>query len=193
MFNLTHNRGYIHRVKPSNFKEYHDFVSPLFDIQLEMITNLKKKQSSYINQIEIHQSSDFVSMLNYTRLLLKDFVKKEDMDKLQITHYKLKNQEEPQEELKQQNVFQDLGIGLILQSFTNCVIIKDQLYLLPQVSMEKHLVAIQASLGPKIISIKKIIRPFYSNQTKDQFIKQKKIRIKQLVITKFSGKIWSQQ
>eukprot|EP00347_Sterkiella_histriomuscorum_P010082 403338749 len=106
LHHLTHNGGCLQIVKPQNFKEYHDFVCPLLDKQLEMITNLKNKYSSYINQIEIHLGNDFVSMLNQTKLLLKDFIKHQDYDKLLITHYKLKNQKEPQEELKQQQEFQ---------------------------------------------------------------------------------------
>eukprot|EP00347_Sterkiella_histriomuscorum_P001368 403372304 len=41
-------------------------------------------------------------MLNNAKLLLKDFVKQEDLSKLSITHYKLHGQEQPQEEIKEQ-------------------------------------------------------------------------------------------
>eukprot|EP00347_Sterkiella_histriomuscorum_P024235 403331842 len=87
---LYHNVGYLHQVKPSNFKEFHNFVLPLLDKQLEMITNLKNNYSSYINESENHLSSDFISMLNNTKLLLKDFIQ---------------NQQEPQEEYKKSQNF----------------------------------------------------------------------------------------
>eukprot|EP00347_Sterkiella_histriomuscorum_P000789 403374498 len=92
----------LHQVKPYNFKEYLKYINPLFDKQLEMITTLKHKFNAHINESQILSSRDFVSMLNDTKLLLKDFVKKEDIPKLQITHYKLQGQDEPQEELKEQ-------------------------------------------------------------------------------------------
>eukprot|EP00347_Sterkiella_histriomuscorum_P005061 403358051 len=92
----------LHQVKPQNFKEYLKYINPLFDKQLEMITTLKHKFNAHINESQILSSRDFVSMLNDTKLLLKDFVQKEDIPKLLITHYKLQGQVEPQEVLNEQ-------------------------------------------------------------------------------------------
>eukprot|EP00347_Sterkiella_histriomuscorum_P012112 403369851 len=97
---LSHNGGKLHKVNPENFKEYLNFINPLLDKQLEMITNLKSKLNNHISQAQILSSSDFIQMLNNAKLLLKDFVKQEDLSKLSITHYKLQGQ--PQEEIKQQ-------------------------------------------------------------------------------------------
>eukprot|EP00347_Sterkiella_histriomuscorum_P023238 403335421 len=97
---LSHNGGKLHKVNPENFKEYLNFINPLLDKQLEMITNLKSKLNNHISQAQILSSSDFIQMLNNAKLLLKDFVKLEDLSKLSITHYKLQGQ--PQEEIKQQ-------------------------------------------------------------------------------------------
>eukprot|EP00347_Sterkiella_histriomuscorum_P012334 403368991 len=100
----THNGGTLHKVNPENFKEYLTFINPLLDKQLEMITNIKTKFNSNLNQSQILSSIDFITMLNNTKLLLKDFVRQEDLMKLSITHYKLHGQ--PQEESKQSNEFQ---------------------------------------------------------------------------------------
>eukprot|EP00347_Sterkiella_histriomuscorum_P022552 403338059 len=71
----SHNGGKLHKVNPENFKEYLNYINPLLDKQLEMITNLKQKLNNHIIQAQILSSNDFIAMLNDAKLLLKDFVK----------------------------------------------------------------------------------------------------------------------
>eukprot|EP00347_Sterkiella_histriomuscorum_P019558 403341177 len=105
----SHNGGKLHKVNPENFREYLNYINPLLDKQLELITNLKIKLNNHISQAQILSSSDFISMLNNTKLLLKDFVKQEELNKLSITHYKLNGQEQPQEEIIEQIEIQAFG------------------------------------------------------------------------------------
>eukprot|EP00347_Sterkiella_histriomuscorum_P015615 403356357 len=104
LIHQTHNAGKIHKVNPKNFKEYLNFINPLFENQLEMIASLQKKLNIHISHSQILTSNDFISMLNNTKLLLKDFVKLEDIPKLSITYYKLNGQDEPQEDKTKQRI-----------------------------------------------------------------------------------------
>eukprot|EP00347_Sterkiella_histriomuscorum_P010477 403376134 len=85
----SHNDGKLHKLNSENQKEYLNYINPLLDKQLELITNLQSKLNNNLSQAQILSSSDFISMLNNAKLLLQNFVKQEDLSKLSITYYKL--------------------------------------------------------------------------------------------------------
>eukprot|EP00347_Sterkiella_histriomuscorum_P007543 403348519 len=169
----SHNGGKLHKVNSENFKDYLDYINPLLDKQLEMISNLKSKLNNNISQAQILSSNDFILMLNNAKLLLKDFVKQEDQSKLSITHYKLNGYQQPQEEIKEQIEVQGQEMDFILLSSINYVIIRDPLLLLCQVNQEKHLVDTQVFHGLLLLLImlrKKIDKLFCFSQIKDPYI-----------------------
>eukprot|EP00347_Sterkiella_histriomuscorum_P002136 403369332 len=92
-----HNDNSFYKVNPENFKKYLNFINPLFDSQIEMITSLKTKFNILIDKSQILSSKDFISMMNQTKLILKDFVQTEDLPKLFMDFYELQSYNEPQD------------------------------------------------------------------------------------------------
>eukprot|EP00347_Sterkiella_histriomuscorum_P002972 403366093 len=54
----SHNGGRLHKVSPENFKEYLNYINPLLDKQLEMITKLKRTNQIIISaQLRFYQAA----------------------------------------------------------------------------------------------------------------------------------------
>eukprot|EP00347_Sterkiella_histriomuscorum_P011466 403372346 len=109
----SHDQDTLHKVNAANFKEYLNFINPLLDDQLERITRLKAKVNTHIEKSQILSTKDFIAMINQTKMLLKDFVQLNDIPKLSITYYQIKDSKdetqmdqtkEPEEDITEINI-----------------------------------------------------------------------------------------
>eukprot|EP00347_Sterkiella_histriomuscorum_P020207 403338686 len=99
----THNAGKtLHQVKPDNFKDYLNHVIPLLSNQKTMIETLMERMKQQLGNDISLAAEDFIMMVNDIKKLLKDFVHIQDLPKLDLNYYRLKDTEQPQEDQEEE-------------------------------------------------------------------------------------------